>query len=64
MLGSQRSEIELDTRGYGEVLYSVRVLGRTLWGWQRRNVQGEVIACCEHLFADYVTCLCDSRRRS
>jgi hypothetical protein len=64
MLGSRSSDIALDTRPHGEELYSVSVLGRTLWGWQRRSAQGEVLARSEHLFADYVACLCDSRRRS
>lgn len=64
MLGSRRSEIEIDTRAHGEELYSIRVLGRTLWGWQRHSAQGELLARSEHLFADYVACLCDSRRQS
>lgn len=62
MLGSRPNESNPGVHTPGVQLYSVRVLGRTLWGWQRHNAAGDVLACGEHLFPDYVACLCDSLR--
>jgi hypothetical protein len=62
MLGSRPNEPNPAVQTRGVQLYSVRVLGRTLWGWQRRNAAGDLLACNGHFFPDYVDCLCDSLR--
>jgi hypothetical protein len=62
MLGSRPNESNPALQTLGIRLYSVRVLERTLWGWQRRNAAGDLLACNGHFFPDYVDCLCDSLR--
>jgi len=62
MLGSHPHECA--TPDAREHLFSVTLSGQTLWGWHRRGESGDIIARSEHLFADYVTCLCDARRCS
>jgi len=62
MLGSRPNESNPSVQTQGIHLYSVRVLGRTLWGWQQCDAAGDLLLCSEHLFPDYVSCLCDSLR--
>jgi hypothetical protein len=63
MLGSGRRHFHHRATTRSE-LFSVRIFGQTFWGWVRRNERGEVLACAEHLFPDYVACLCDAHGRS
>ena len=46
-----------------ERFYSVDVLGRTLWGWERRGDDGVLLARSEKLFTDYLSCFCDAHGR-
>ncbi len=62
MLGSPRKTYTLPARA-GAQLFRVVLVGRTLWGWERRSSNGQLIDRSAHLFADYVSCLCDAERR-
>jgi hypothetical protein len=63
MLGSSPREFVSASPVSGERIFSVDVLGRTLWGWERRDETGAVLASSEQLFMDYVSCFCDARQR-
>jgi hypothetical protein len=62
MLGSPRKTYTLPARG-GAQLFRVTLVGRVLWGWERRSSNGRIIERSAHLFPDYVSCLCDAERR-
>ena len=62
MLGSQRREFVAARATPSEEIYSVKLGGRTLWGWLRRDAEGALLASGEQLFMDYVSCFCDARR--
>jgi hypothetical protein len=64
MLGSSPREFVAAAPVPGERIFSVEVLGRTLWGWERRDETGAVLASSEQLFMDYVSCFCDARKRT
>jgi hypothetical protein len=63
MLGSSHREFVSAPPAPGERIFSVQVLGRTWWGWERRDETGAVRASSEQLFMDYVSCFCDARKR-
>jgi hypothetical protein len=44
-------------------LFSIRLGGRTLWGWFAMDAGGALRGYSKGFFRDYVTCLCDSQRR-
>lgn len=60
MLGSRRS-LAVSHHAYGIELFTVELAGRTLWWWEQRDPDGDLIDRAETLFADYVSCLCDAR---
>jgi hypothetical protein len=62
MVGSQPREFVSEPLLQSNRLYSIKLPGRTLWGWERRDAAGEVVACSEQLFMDYVACFCDAQR--
>ena len=59
MLGSQHKEFSARSP---HPLFSVKLPWQTLWGWERRNATGSVMARSEKLFTDYVACVCDAQR--
>jgi hypothetical protein len=61
MLGSQRKEFRAPVANRYNRYYSVRLPWQTLWGWERRNDAGGVMARSEKLFTDYVACVCDAQ---
>jgi hypothetical protein len=64
MHGSRRHEFDPPAAIPAGEVFCLRVAGQTLWGWQRRDAEGDICASSEHLFPDYVACLCDAQRRS
>jgi hypothetical protein len=64
MRGSRRHEYHPPAAIAAREVFCLRVAGQTLWGWQRRDAEGGIRASSEHLFPDYVACLCDAQRRS
>jgi hypothetical protein len=60
MLGSERREFRPSPR---HRVFSVQLPWQTLWGWERRNATGSLVARSEKLFTDYVACVCDAQRR-
>jgi hypothetical protein len=63
MLGSSPREFVAAPPAFGQRIYSVKLAGRTLWGWQRLDETGVLLASSEQLFMDYMSCFCDARRR-
>ena len=64
MLGSKPREYTHHRPPQAERFYTVSLCGRTLWGWERRDESGALLACSEKLFMDYVSCFCDAQARS
>jgi hypothetical protein len=63
MFGSRPSEFVSESALNADRFYTVSLLGRTLWGWERRDGSGVLLACSEQLFMDYVSCFCDAQKR-
>ena len=63
MFGSIHREYGAVHARSAERFYTVDVVGRTLWGWERRDENGALLACSEQLFMDYVSCFCDAQGR-
>jgi hypothetical protein len=63
MLGSSHREFVSAPPASGERIYSIKLLGRTWWAWERRDETGAILASSEQLFMDYVSCFCDARQR-
>ena len=64
MLGSRPTEYVSEPALDAQRFYTVDLFGRKLWGWERRDASGALIACSEQLFMDYVSCFCDAQRRN
>ena len=64
MYGSSRSKYTPPPVLGAERFYTVDLFGRTLWGWERRDTSGALVACSEQLFMDYVSCFCDAQGRN
>jgi hypothetical protein len=64
MLGSAPHEYARERFDAASRLYTIDLFGRTLWGWERRDESGALIACSEKLFMDYVSCFCDAQGRN
>ena len=62
MLGSRPREFVSAPQPRFDRLFCIKLPGRTLWGWERRDAAGEVVASSEQLFMDYVACFCDAQR--
>ena len=63
MLGSAPREYTSPRASGVERFYTVDLFGRTLWGWERRDESGVLLASSEQLFTDYVSCFCDAQGR-
>jgi hypothetical protein len=63
MLGSTPREYARERSHAAARFYTVDLFGRTLWGWERRDPSGCLLACSEQLFMDYVSCFCDAQGR-
>ena len=63
MVGSTPREYVGDRSLTAARFYTVGLFGRTLWGWERRDPSGSLVACSEKLFMDYVSCFCDAQSR-
>jgi hypothetical protein len=44
--------------------FTVTVLGKTFWFWEKRSSTGHLVAHSDRLFSDYIVCLCDGTRRA
>ena len=64
MLGSTPREYARDLVHPASRFYTIDLFGRTLWGWERRDESGALLACSEKLFMDYVSCFCDAQGRN
>jgi hypothetical protein len=64
MFGSSPNEFASERDSPPDRFFSVRLPSRTVWGWERRDAAGEIVARSEQLFMDYITCFCDAQRRN
>ena len=64
MLGSRRREFVVEAPLTADRFYTVDLCGRTMWGWQKHDASGALVACSEQLFIDYVSCFCDAQCRN
>lgn len=64
MLGSAPRKYTCERDYTASRFYTVDLFGRTLWGWERRDTRGALVACSEKLFIDYVSCFCDAQGRN
>ena len=70
MHGSQRQEFAVQSAAAaasnrsGVRVFAVQLPGQTFWGWHRQGEKGDIVAHSEHLFSEYVACLCDAHGRS
>jgi hypothetical protein len=60
MLGSEHREFRAPP---AHAVFAVKLPWQTLWGWEKRNATGGVVARSAQLFTDYVECVCDAQRR-